>query len=174
MFITREVGTGVTLPGGKPWVFAPAAGGLDANGMIANGTDDGSRLAYASGHAEQDVGGTGTITNSRHVSVIAYRGLDIDEYGGLAGTDNSVEYVGFTGVPDGGFAVYYTAVNQTAAVIPVGSIAIHDTGDAALSPGGWRYTTRRVDPAAGVIAPSPVALAANAHWHTIGVLMVPE
>lgn len=173
VFMTREVGTGITLPADKPWVYV-SGGGLDVNGLVANGTSNGSRLAVATGHAEQDVGGTGTFTNSRSVSIVAYRGLDIEEFGGLAGTDNSVEYVGFTDVPDGGFAVYYTAANQATAVVPQNSVAVHDGGDAPISPGGWRYTTRRVDPAAGVIAPSPVALAANAHWHTIGVLMVPE
>lgn len=173
VFMTREVGTGITLPGGYPWVYYADAGGLDANGMIANGTDNGSRLATGVSIPEGLINGTGTFTNSRSVSIVAYRGLNISEVSALAGTDTSVEYGAFTSIPDGGFVVYYTAVNQTGAVLPADGTGVHSS-DASASPGGWRYTTRRLEPVLGDVAPAAVTMAGAVPWHTIGVLLVPE
>lgn len=173
LFVSREVGTGVTLPVDRPWAYV-TGGGLDANGMVSNGTNNGSRLARTSGLVEGNIAGTGLISNARSASVLHYRGLDLVEWGGLAGTDNTVEWVGFDDVPDGGFAVCYTAVNQASAVLPDNSIQIHSNGDAPISPGGWRYTTRRLDPINGLIAPAPVTLGAACDHHTITCLFVPR
>lgn len=174
VFVTRDSGTSITLPAGKPWVYVNGGGGLDANGMISNASpSNGSRLARAVGHVEGEVNGTGTFTNGTGLSICAYRGVVADSWEARAGTDDSVEWGGFTGVPDGGFAVCYTAVNQSAQAVPVGSVAVHTNGEAAVSPGGWRNTTRRFNPTAGVITIPPLTLAAAVSWHTITVLMVP-
>lgn len=174
VFLTRDSGTSITLPAGKPWAYVNGGGGLDANGMISNASpSNGSRLARAVGHTDGEVNGTGIFTNGTGLSICAYRGVVADSWEAHAGTDDTIEWGSFTGVPDGGFAVCYTAVNQSGQAVPAGSIAVHTNGEAAVSAGGWRNTTRRFNPTAGVITIPPLTLAAATSWHTITVLMVP-
>lgn len=170
LFMSRNTGTAAVLPTGKDLVFATGAG--LTNGGVANGTANGSRLAISAIRAaEVDLGGTGSVTSHQHVSAIAYRGATAGAAAGLSGSSASVAYPSFTGLPEGAFVLYFTAVAQATQVTPAGGVNVHASDTAAL--GGWTWNTRRVDPVAGAVAPPPVAIT-SADWHTLAVVILPR
>lgn len=170
LFMSRNTGTSATLPAGKDLVFATGDG--LTNGGVANGTSNGSRLAISAIRtAEVDLGGTGSVTSHQHVAAIAYRGATAGAAKGLSGSSASVAYPSFTGLPEGAFVLYFTAVAQTTQVTPAGGVNVHASDTAAL--GGWSWNTRRVDPVAGAVAPPNVAIT-SADWHTLAVAILPR
>lgn len=172
LFTSRNAGTARTLPAGRGWVDATGTG-LTAGG-VANGVG-GSKLAISTTRggspANFDVGGT--LSNQNHAAALAFIGLDVHEARGSFSSGTDVAWHAYTGIPKGGFVVFFTAANQATGVVPTGGEPVH-TSD-GTSQGGYTYRCRIVYPDAnGDVAPPNNTLAAAVTVDQLSVCFWPR
>lgn len=173
MFTSRNTGTARTLPAGRGWVDATGTGLTD--GGVANGVG-GSKVAISTTRggapANFDVGGVIAQTHN-HVAALAFIGVEVHEARGSFSTGTDVPWHAYTGIPQGGFVIYFTAANQVAGVVPTGGVPVH-TSD-GTSQGGYTYRCRIVYPDAnGDVAPPNNTLAAAVTVDQLSVCFWPK
>ena len=176
----RLNGQSIVTPAGKG--YTPKAGnGFDAaqdNRLLLGTTQAAKMLVSDARAADGPFGGTGQATNAQVVAAIALRKGEFSQHGGLVGTDDTIEFSSFTGLPAGAVVYGFTLCAQNQNPRPVGATALlkpnGDLTEAWNATQGWFHSLWKASPVGGVWAPAPVTLGGGAaNWLSMTVVAIP-
>lgn len=175
----RLNGTAIVTPAGRG--YTPKAGaGFDAaqdNRLLLGTTQSAKMLVSDARAADGQFGGTGQATNAQVVAAIAIRKGEFSQHGGLVGTDDTIEFSSFTGLPAGAVVYGFTLCAQNQNPRPVGATALlkpnGDLTEAWNATQGWFHSLWRASPMGGAWAPAPVTLGGAANWLSMSIVAIP-
>lgn len=175
----RIDGQAIPAPAGKGYTHL-SGNGLDPaqdNRLLITGASA-KMLVSDARAADGQFGGTGLATNADIVAAIAIRKGAFSQHGALGGTDDTVEFPSFTGLPAGAVVYGFTVCAQNANPRPVGATALirpdSSPTEGWVSGQGWFHSAWRASPAGGVFAPAPVNLPGGAaSWISLAAVAVP-